>query len=337
MKVNKFFAMMACAAMFSFTFVACDPEKENNPDQPNNGDNTEVVTPGDETLTITPTTLTMKIGEEATITANQTVTWTLVSDKGAVTLSTTEGESTVVTAVVSGGATVIASVGAQQEFCVIDVQAEEEEEVNNIIQASEIYPLQLDGQTFEKNKDKVVYDFRPNDDTHVIDIWSSGETYAAGTTDGMNYYNIIDEGYVSFVVTTYNWSGGGLNLKSAEDAEHMNALIAKIIESPDDYYFHIGMKSTDNATHWFYLFGATPACDIVIGPTDFNDNGTIHPAKYDYKRNGAWQSIDVPLSSMASALANVSVPAAGGYIMSFLSGGVAGTQLNYDACYIYKK
>ena len=120
-------------------------------------------------------------------------------------------------------------------------------------------------------------------------------------------------------------------------AKRLNTLITKIVAAPDDYYFHIGMKSTDNATHWLYLFGVTPGCDVVVGPVDFNDNGTIHPAKYDYTRNGAWQGIDVPMSSMSAALSGVTIADKGVNLLSFLSGGTTGVQLNIDACYFYKK
>ena len=331
MKTNKFLAIMASVVMAGLFIAGCksqnDPTPQPDPDPQ----------PQTEALALNPTTATLKVDEKVTITANKSVAWTVVSSTNSIEISVAEGTSTEVTAKAAGAATLIASVGEEQEFCTITVTKDEEQggETGTVIEASEIYPIILDGITFDANKSKVVADLRINDETSHLYIWSAGETYNAGEGSGLNYFG-NNEGYVSLTVAAAGWSGGGFNLNSSYN-QTVNDLIAKMVAAPDDYFFHIGMKSTDNATHWMYLFGVTPGCDVVIGPADFNDNGTIHAAKYDFKRNGAWQGIDVPMASMATALASITIAGDGVNILCFLSGGTTGTKLEMDACYFYKK
>ena len=324
MKFNKIFAVMASIALVGVMFTSCkDKNEPEKPDQPQ-----------EDALVITPAKAELKVGEKLVVTANKSVAWTIVSTSNSIEISATEGTETEITAVKAGAATLIASVGNEQEFCSINVKSDTPEPEAGIIEASEIYPIVLDGLTYEANKAKVVSDFRVNDETSHLYIWTAGETYNAGDGSGLNYFGNT-EGYVSLTVASAGWSGGGFALAASYD-QALNEMIAKMIASPDDYFFHIGMKSTDNATHWLYLLGSTPACDVVIGEADFNDNGTIHPAKYNFTRNGAWQGIDVPMSSMSAALASITINN-GVNVLSFLSGGVTGTQLNIDACYFYKK
>lgn len=327
MKTNKLFAILASVAMFGMMFTSCNQNGQNNPD--NKGEDKPTTA-----LSLTPASAELKVNETVTVKANKAVTWTVVSSTNSVKISATEGEETVVTALAAGAATLIASVGEEQEFCTIKVSSDEQGPTAKTIEASEIYPIVLDGVTYEANKDKVIADFRVNDETSHLYIWTAGETYLAGDGSGLNFFGNT-EGYVSLTVASAGWSGGGFSLDGSYNAK-LNELVGKIAAAPDDYFFHIGMKSTDNATHWLYLLGSTPGCDVVVGPTDFVDQGTVHQAKYDFKRNGAWQSIEVPMSSMSAAISALSFTE-GVNILSFLSGGVTGTQLNIDACYFYKK
>ena len=327
MKKLKIFSTLAAVALLSMAFTACQGNNEPNNNDPQQTDK----------LTVTPATAQMKVGDKLTVTANKTATWTVVSQTNAVTINATEGTTIEVTAVAEGGASLVATAGTEQEFCVITVASDGNQPTEGkTIEASEIYPVILDGVTFEANKDKVVADFRVNDETSHLYIWSAGETYAEGEGSGLNFFG-NNEGYVALTVAAAGWSGGGFNLDASYD-EAVNALIAKIVADPDNYYFHIGMKSVDQATHWLYLFGSTPGCDVVIGSADFYDadKGVNHPATVNFNRNGAWQSIDVSMASMVADLATITI-SNGVNIVSFLSGGVTGTQLNMDACYFYKK
>lgn len=332
MKANKIFAFMASVVMAGMFIVGCNPKNEPTDNNQTPGDSDK---PSTEALTLNPTEKELKVGEKFTVTANKTVKWQAVSQTNSIEISVAEGTSTEVTAKAAGSATLIASVGEEQEFCTVVVTDDGGQQGQaTVIEASEIYPIVLDGITYEANKAKVVSDFRVNDETSHLYIWTAGETYSAGDGSGLNYFG-NNEGYVALTVASSGWSGGGFALDASFDGA-LNDLIAKMVANPDDYFFHIGMKSTDNATHWMYLLGSTPGCDVVVGPTDFNDNGTIHAAKYDFKRNGAWQGVDVPMASMSAALATLTI-SNGVNILSFLSGGVTGTQLNIDACYFYKK
>lgn len=325
MKANKFF-MVAMATLTAVAFAACGGG--NTPDDPKDDPKDDPTA-----LTITPNKADLEIGGTVTLKANKNVTWEAVSSTNSVELSATEGAEVVVTAKAAGAATVIASVGSEQEFVTINVKGAQQAG-GHVIEASEIYPVILDGITFEANKDKVVSDFRVNDETSHLYIWTAGETYNAGEGSGLNFFG-NNEGYVSLTVAAAGWSGGGFSLE-ANYGEALQALINKIIAEPDKYYFHIGMKSTDNVTHWLYLMGVTPECDVVVGASAFNDNGTIHNPVTDFKRNGAWQSVEVSMAAYVAGLQKADV-AAGTNIVAFLSGGATGAQLNMDACYFYKK
>ena len=327
MKTSKFFAIFMAVATLSF--VACNSKDKDEPSSSSSSsDDTSA-------LTLSATKASLAVGETLTITANKEVTWSVATSTNAVEIDTEKGTSVVVTAINTGAATVIASAGSEQEMCVITVTGEEDNpSTGTTISATEIYPVILDGVTFEANKDKVVSDFRVNDETNHLYIWTAGETYEAGEGAGLNYFGNL-EGYVSLTVASAGWSGLGFNV-GKDQASEVNAMVAKMAADPDSYFFHMGIKSVDNATHWFYLLGATPDCDVVVGPSDFNDNGTIHTTNYDFKRNGDWAEINVPMSSMANALAGINITSDVN-ILCALSGGVTGTQLDLDACYFYKK
>lgn len=319
--MKKIFAL----AFAALAMVACV--------KPGNGGNTG----GGETpdnpsqLTINPTSVELNVGETANLKASASATWNVVGS--AVELDKTEGAEVVITAKATGNATIVASVGEQQATCKVTVKAAQGENGNGTkIEASAIWAIVLDAQTFEANKSIVKGDLRVNDETNHLYIWSAGETYAAGDGSGKSFFGTT-EGYVSLTVTDAGWSGGGFCIEDPNGITALNEMLADAAEHPDQYFFHIGLKSTDNATHWFYLLGVTPGCDVIVGPTDFNDNGTIHPAKYDFPRRGAWGSIEVPLSSLELPKSVES----GVNVLSFLSGGATGTMLNMDAVYFYKK
>lgn len=91
------------------------------------------------------------------------------------------------------------------------------------------------------------------------------------------------------------------------------------------------MKSTDNYSHCFYMFGSE-ATKFVIGSKSVYDG----PVYKDFTRDGSWAEFDIPMSSYAAALANVTC-AAGVNVFVVLTEGVQGAELNLDAVYFYKK
>lgn len=326
MKANKFFAV-ALAALTLVGFNACKPGQgggSENPDQP--GQEAE--------LALDKTSLSLEVGEESTITA--TIEVSFESSKPAVVTVTpaNDGKSAKVTAVAEGNAIITAkSQGGQTKTCVVAVKKAGGEGGSAQLKGSQIWPIALDGTTADANASKIVADFRPNDVDQFLYFWDNGgvTTYNAGTASGLNFYGNGD-GYTAMVVGNLGWAGAGFCLTDKGTGwQAAEALRAAIVANPDDYFLHLAIKSTDNYSHCFYMFGSE-ATKFVLGKNAVYDG----PIYNDFTRDGSWAEFDIPMSAYASALANTTC-AAGVNVFVALTEGVAGAQLNLDAVYFYKK
>lgn len=336
MKANKFFAA-AMAALMMVGFASCNKDKggSGTGETPDGG------------IVLTPATATLDLKDNTTITvkANKSVKWSVVSATKSITISTEEGAEVVVTAVKEGAATLVASAGAESEFCTITVKGEGGSGPKDPVKLpySEVYPIILDAVTFDFNKDIIKGDFRCNEDNQLY-IWSAGETYNAGEAKGLNSYG--QEGYFALTQAGTVWSGGGFCLTNANgqsDIAGVNEMIKKILAEPDQWFFHMALKSTDNAVHQFYMLTIeNKDADIIIGNKSYevkDDNGVLKyvvPPFADFDRLGGWGEIDVPMSKIAPFLSSLTFKA-GDNILCFSSGAAAGAQLNMDAFFFYKK
>ena len=246
-------------------------------------------------------------------------------------------EAGTVTAVAKGEAIVTAAVGEISASCVITVKEAKDPIPGECeIEGSNFYVFQLDETTFNSVSDKVAMDLRVDETSKFLYIWEN--TYAAGSTSGKNYFGIA-EGWVSLEVTSVGWSGMGL-CYGTKDAPFDLSKLNDIYAHPEEYYFHMGIKSTDDVNHCLILYGADGSeAKFGIGG-DFVDNGTTYPSAGSFERDGEWQTIEFPMTKAVEAgiiYPENWVPAEGQNLVAFLSGGKAGTQLQYDAMYIYKK
>ncbi len=194
---------------------------------------------------------------------------------------------------------------------------------------TEYYPIILDGVTAVKLGTKIKADFRPDELTKFLYVWN--ETFVPGTTSGPNFYGEV-EGWTSLTVGTVGWSGAGFNVND-------NALTDKLVaitNNPDNYYLHIGIKSKGNAVYVFGLDGQSNV-KFAVGPTAFNDNGTMIQPLADFDRDGEWQQIEIPMSTLKTNGLLYSTGMGAKNILWFLAGGVGGTTLDLDAVFIYKK
>lgn len=305
MKANKFFAI----ALAALAFVACKPTNDD-----------EVTA-----LELSKTSATIAVGETLTLTANVTVdAWT--SNKPEVA-TVTDG---VVLGVSEGTAIISATAGSDTKTCVVKVEAENGGGQGGTaeVKGSQVWPIIMDGVTYEANKSKVVASFQPNDVDQFLYVWDN--TYAGGDAPGMNAMGNA-EGYTSLVVGTVGWSGAGFFL--AEGCDGMTkcrALRDAIVANPDQYFLHFAIKSTDQGSHTFYFMN-TDATKFVLG-TPF-DGGT---AIENFTRDGNWYHYDIPMAQYANALATANLTKdANLFVM--LSGGTPGIVLNLDAVYFYKK
>ena len=308
MKTNKFFAT-ALAVLALAGFTACEPK---NPTEP---------------LELTESSVTLKVGETHQLTANVAVeSWT----------SSNEAVATVadglVTAVSAGNAIISATAAGVTKTCVVLVEADQTQGGGASLKGSQFWPIAIDGTTADANASKIVGDFRPDDVGKFLYVWDA--TYVANDNPtGLNFHGNTD-GFTALTVSTLGWAGCGYCLTETDASkawEAAEALRAAIVASPDDYYLHMALKSTDKASHCFYIFGSE-ATKFVIGSTAVYDG----PLYEDFTRNGEWAEFDIPMSRFATALATTTC-AAGVNVFVALTEGTAGAQLNLDAVYFYKK
>ena len=308
MKTNKIFAT-ALAVLALAGFTACDQPTPTEP------------------LELTETSVTLKVGETHQLTANVAVeSWT----------SSNEAVATVadglVTAISAGNAIISATAAGVTKTCVVLVEADQTQGGGAALKGSQFWPIAIDGTTADANASKIVGDFRPDDVGKFLYVWDA--TYVANDNPtGLNFHGNTD-GFTALTVSTLGWAGCGYCLTETDASkawEAAEALRAAIVASPDDYYLHMALKSTDNASHCFYIFGSE-ATKFVIGPTAVYDG----PLYEDFTRNGEWAEFDIPMSRFATALATTTC-AAGVNVFVALTEGTAGAQLNMDAIYFYKK
>ena len=322
MKTVKWFALATAA----FMFAAC----EKTPDGVTN-------------VTLDKETATVEVGKTIKLTATvepegTEVTW----DSEDPTVATVEDG--VVTGVAEGSAIITATAGAKTAFCFVTVVAESEGEgegegntdvdpgdLHASLQGSDYFIFQMDGVTSEKIASKIVADLRVDDVTKFLYIWEN--TYSAGTTQGLNFYG-EPEGWVSLDVLSVGWSGFAYSIA---DTELLNKLSA-IMSEPENYYFHIAIKSTDTASHLLFLDGTAGSGKICVGEAAFVDGGNTYQPVAGLKRDGSWNEIEVCMADLlAQGLSYGNNNTAALNVFGALSGGTAGTNLQFDAAFIYKK
>jgi hypothetical protein len=316
MKANKFFAV-ALAALALVGMNACkDPNKPVDPEQ-------------EDALTLDQTSVQLKVGETATVKATVEATWT--SSDAEVATVAGNGKEAVITAVKEGSAVVSATTkGGQTKTCIVAVKKGGSDPQGKQLKGSQVWPIALDGTTADANASKIVADFRPNDVDQFLYVWESGTVYEAGEGKGLNFHGNTD-GYTALKVTNLGWAGAGFCLTDKGNGwQAAEALRAAIVANPDQYFLHMAMKSTDNYSHCFYMFGSE-ATKFVIGSKSVYDG----PVYKDFTRDGSWAEFDIPMSQYATALANTTC-AAGVNVFVMLTEGVQGAELNLDAVYFYK-
>lgn len=331
MKLTKFLAFAAMAAT-TLSFSACSDDDKDDP-KPETPSEVKV-----EKVVLSATSQEIEVGKTFTLTA----TLEPSNAKGDIEWSSSDEnvakiEAGTVTAVAKGEAVVTAAVGEVSASCVITVkEADEQEDDQPKLEGSNFYVFQLDETTFNSVSSNVVMDLRTDETSKFLYVWD--KTYAAGSTSGKNYFGLA-EGWVSLEVGTAGWSGMGLCYGTKEapfDLSKLNDIYAH----PEEYYFHMGIKSTDDANHCLILYGAYGSeAKFGIGG-DFVDNGTTYSSVGSFDRDGEWQTIEFPMTKAVEAgiiYPEDWVPTEGQNLVAFLSGGKAGTQLQYDAMYIYKK
>lgn len=267
-------------------------------------------------LTLSDESLTLAVGNTYQLTANMPIDKWETSNAEVATV--VEG---LITAISEGTTTILATANGITKMCVVDVSE---------VKGSQIWPIIMDGVTYEANASKIKADFRVDGTNNFLYIWASGETYIPGDGAGKNFFG-NNEGYLSLTVAApQGWSGCGFCL-GATSAAAAEELRKAIVANPDDYYFHFAMKATTTGNHQFYIFNDA-ITSFAVGTATIEKGAVIG----DFTRDGSWTEFDVPMSQFANALASLTFKTDYN-IFCALSGGQVGSQLNLDAVYFYKK
>lgn len=325
MKANKFFAV-ALAALTIVSFGAC-----SNKDSGTGGGGEPTDPEQETTLALNPTSLSLDVNAEATITATVAAEWTTNDETVAtVTPANDGGKSAVVKALKEGNAIITArTAGGQVKTCVVAVKKQGGGGGGAQLKGSQVWPIILDGTTYEANASKIVASFQPNDVDQFLYVWEG--TYEGADATGLNFHGNND-GYLAMKVTSLGWAGAGFCLtESGTGWQAAESLRAAIVADPDQYFLHMAIKSTDNYSQCFYMFGSE-ATKFVLGSKSVYDG----PVYQNFTRDGAWHEFDIPMSAYAGALASQSV-AAGVNVFVMLTEGIQGASINLDAVYFYKK
>lgn len=239
----------------------------------------------------------------------------------------------IVTALKVGTTTVGASHGAFNATCEVTVIAKaiDPGDLPASLKGSNYTIIQIDETSAGAIQDKIVNDCRVDDETKFLYVWDN--TFTAGTPSGLNFYGQT-EGWVSLVVASVGWSGAGYNVSA--DAAQVD--LTDMYNNPDDYVFHIGMKSAQaNSSYLFIFADASAEAKICVGSSDFNDNGAVFPAYTDFPRDNEWHSVEIPATKLRELGLFYNEPFNDKNVFAFLAGGTAGTTIDFDACFFYKK
>ncbi|NME68124.1 Ig-like domain-containing protein [Flammeovirga aprica] len=200
--------------------------------------------------------------------------------------------------------------------------------VPEVLQGEDYYVISLDETAFATIESKVTYDLRTDDVDKNFYIWEN--TLLAGQPSGNNYFG-LEEGWMSLVVGSVGWSGAGYNVGSGFGSIDMTPLY----NNPEEYYFHVAMKSASASTVYTLIFSDGIAeAKVVMGAGPDGDGVAPYG---DFERNGEWQEISIPLTHLHEqgvfynqAVSNVN-------IFAFLAGGNSGDTVDVDAVFFYKK
>ena len=187
------------------------------------------------------------------------------------------------------------------------------------------YAVYLDGTTRKANiSDDRYVNIGDNGTSQNSYLWEG--TFSYGDATGSNSFGVTGD-YKALVVADKGWSGMGYNV-NAKDGDLDLSGINK------DYKLHLALKATHNYPLLFTVTdGSGHTANLVFGPYDFDGKRAVA----DFKRDGKWHSIDIPVSYLHDKFGiDFSKDTDyDGNIITLLAGGKEGLQVNFDAVYFY--
>ncbi|PKB15519.1 Ig-like domain-containing protein [Flavobacterium sp. 5] len=324
----KFLLFTLLCAVITLQTTGCSSSDDGGNDNGNGGSNVITVTG----VSLDKTTLSLKEGATATLGA----TLAPAGATGNVSWSSSDAtvasvnNSGVVTAVKKGTASIVAAIGTFTATCVVTVTGEDVVVTDPSLSGSNYFVLQLDDVSFASIQSKVTADLRPDDVNKNLYIWEN--TLSAGTPAGTNFYG-LSQGWVSLVVGTVGWSGAGWNT----NADFGPVDMTDLFDNPGDYYLHIGYKTSQTGRPIAIIVNDGNADGKFSIGGDFVDNGTTYPSFATITTDGKWNSIEVPVTKLNELGLFFDKPLVKKNILAVLGGGTAGTTIDLDAIFYYKK
>lgn len=186
------------------------------------------------------------------------------------------------------------------------------------------YSIYMDNETHSRAEVGDVREVGPNGSTRNLHSWENTVSFPA--VAGPNSFG-VEGAYITAQVGGIGWSGMGYNV--AASAEPLN-----LTGISNGYTLHLAVKTTyDGPIEFSLIDGRGTEAQIVFGQTAFDG----HAPLADFDRDGTWSSIDIPLALLRanfgldfSTSSNFT-----GNLLNILLGGVAGTQVSYDAVFLY--
>jgi hypothetical protein len=208
------------------------------------------------------------------------------------------------------------------------------------LNGSNYYPILMDAVTFEKIQSKVAADLRAQDggdenSTRPLYIWNG---YDGAESAGLNFYGNA-EGFTCFSVNgAGGWSGFGIFLKKTDAGFAKMADLAK-----GGYYLHFAYRGPAGVSHCLYPAWGGKEYRVSIGDgAKFEDGGVAYDFVAPISNGGKfianeWNEYEIALSDTGLDFTAPAAEEGGQNIFCGLSGGVAGTLLQIDAVFFYKK
>ena len=164
--------------------------------------------------------------------------------------------------------------------------------------------------------------------------WEGTFNYA--DVAGTNSFGITGN-YVALEVGTKGWSGFGYNVNAAQGDLDLSGITR-------DYSLHMAVKSNSQQTfNLYFTDGHGHTAKIILGnewyvevPQGANDQHKFIPIA-NFERNGEWHNIDIPMSYLISkfGLDFSTATDFDGNIFCINAGGVAGTDIAFDAVFFH--
>jgi hypothetical protein len=236
----------------------------------------------------------------------------------------------IVTGLKVGQVTVAASSGVYSANSVVNVTPKplDPSTVPASLKGSNYYLIQLDATSFTFLGDKVVADFRPLEEDPSTNLWVWENTFAAGSPTGLNMAGQA-EGWVSLVVGSVGWSGAGFNV----GADFGDIDMTDIYNNPDDYVFHVALKSAQASSSVQFIFNdGTAEAKVTVGTIAIEGLAPY----VDYTRDNEWQIVEIPVTYLNSLGIFYNETFSDVNVLAFLCGGVGGVTLDLDAAFFYK-